>query len=245
MDTEVRKAFDATATIPDTEDGTFTAIVSVFGNVDSQGDVVDRGAFTDTLATWQAKGQPIPVIWSHDWANPFSHIGGVQSAVETEKGLQVTGQLDLDNPTAAQVYKLMKSGRVNQFSFVAKVADGGFALEQRDDGTVVNHLTKLDLYEVGPTLRGANSETQLVSIKSATDMLTTKEGRVLAQKHVGVLRDIHAKLGDIIAAVDKTPDENKSAEPQKTNGPSDDGPSMPALKAQAQLMLATAGGKES
>lgn len=237
-------AFDAVATIPDEQDGTFTALVSVFGNVDTQGDVVDPGAFTDTLAQWAAKGQPIPVIWSHDWGNPFSHLGGVTQAEETEKGLQVTGQLDLENPTAVQVYKLMKSGRVNQFSFVARAAEGGWNLEQQDDGTVVNHLTKLDLYEVGPTLRGANPETQLVSIKSMTDDLLGKEGRVLAQKHVDVLKEVHEKLGGIIAAVEKNspPDGGENThEALEKSGASP----LPALKAQAQLMLALAGGKES
>jgi HK97 family phage prohead protease len=243
MDRMKIAAFDATATVADTEDGTFTALVAVFGNVDSQGDIIDPGAFTDTLADWKAKGQPIPVIWSHEWQDPFSHIGGVTDAAETEKGLQITGQLDLENPTAAQVYKLMKSGRVAQFSFVARAAEGGWSLETQEDGAVVSHLSKLDLYEVGPTLRGANQETQLLSIKSDIDALVSKEGRVLAQKHVDVLKDVHAQLGDIIAAVEKAspPGEEKKNEASDKSGAF----SLPAAKAQAQLMLALAGGKES
>lgn len=154
---------------PDT--GTFDAVVSVFGNVDTYGDVVDKGAFTDTLKAWAAAGQPIPVIWSHDWEDPFSHIGEVDAkdVTETDEGLTLTGaRLDLSNPTAAQVYKLMKAGRVTQFSFAATTPDepGAWSLTEGEDGRVVQHLSKLDLIEVGPCLRGVNSATRLVSVKS-------------------------------------------------------------------------------
>ena len=78
------------------EDGQFEAIVSVFNNKDSVGDVVRPGAFLDDLTAWKDSGDPLPVIWSHDWANPESHIGVVLEAKETEEGLWVKGQLDLD-----------------------------------------------------------------------------------------------------------------------------------------------------
>jgi HK97 family phage prohead protease len=243
MDRMKIAAFDAVATVPDdAEEGHFEALVAVFGNLDSQGDIIDPGAFTDTLAEWSAKGQPIPVIWSHEWEDPFSHIGGC-TAVETAKGLQVSADLDMSNPTAAQIYKLLKSGRVNQFSFVARAMEGGWSLETQEDGTVVSHLSKLDLIEVGPTLRGANTETQLLSIKSAADALVSKEGRVLAQKHVDVLKAVHDQLGDVIAAVEKA---SPPGEEQKNEASDESGAfSLPAVKAKAQLMLALAGGKES
>lgn len=232
-------AFDAVATVPDdAEEGHFDALVAVFGNVDSQGDIVDPGAFTDTLAEWQAKGQPIPVIWSHEWEDPFSHIGGC-TAVETEKGLQVSADLDMSNPTAAQIYKLLKSGRVSQFSFVARAMEGGWSLETQDDGTIVSHLSKLDLIEVGPTLRGANTETQLLSIKSAADALIAKESDI----DIDALKTVHAQLGGIIQTIEKTspPGEEENNEASEESGAF----SLPAVKAKAQLMLALAGGKES
>lgn len=200
MDRMKIAAFDAVATVPDdAAEGHFEALVAVFGNVDSQGDIIDPGAFTGTLAEWQAKGQPIPVIWSHEWEDPFSHIGGC-AAVETEKGLQISADLDMSNPTAAQIYKLLKSGRVNQFSFVARATEGGWSMETLEDGTVVSHLKALELIEVGPTLRGANQETQLLSIKSAADALTAKADGL----DVDSLKTVHHQLGEIILAVEKT-----------------------------------------
>lgn len=78
-------------TTDDEDSGEFEALVSVFGNVDHYGEVVMPGAFKASLAQWKDRGDPIPVIWSHQWADPFSHLGIVKSAEETEKGLLIKG----------------------------------------------------------------------------------------------------------------------------------------------------------
>jgi HK97 family phage prohead protease len=196
--------------------GQFTALVSVFGNEDLMGDVVLPGAFTQTLTDWAAKGDPIPVIWSHDWGDPFAHIGVTLTAAETDEGLLVTGQIeDLDtNPTAAQVYRLLKGRRVTQFSFAYDIVEGAW-VENRDAGPWGGHyeLRQLDLYEVGPCLVGANQETELLAAKAAGLARGVKEGRVLAQAHVDRLKDAHAAIGEVIAAADGT---TPSAQPAAT-----------------------------
>ncbi|MGC4769209.1 HK97 family phage prohead protease [Micromonospora sp. DT44] len=158
--------------------GQFEAIVSVFGNVDHGGDVVLPGAFSRSLAEWKAAGDPIPVIWSHQIGDPDSHIGVVLDAEELlagddrlpEKlrgngGLWVRGQLDLDEPRAAKVHRLLKGRRVKQFSFSYDIRDG--ALGERD-GEKVYELRDLDVFEVGPTLLGMNAATDLVAAKAGT-----------------------------------------------------------------------------
>lgn len=187
--------------------GQFTALVSVFGNEDSVGDVVVPGAFTQTLADWKAKGDPIPVIWSHDWGDPFSHIGVALDAQETAEGLLVTGQVeDLDtNPTAQQVYRLLKGRRVTQFSFAYDVLEGAWVeTEPTADNPYGEYyeLRKLKLYEVGPCLVGANQETELVAAKAERLARGVKEGRVLAQQHLDRLKDAHTALGEVIDAAD-------------------------------------------
>jgi hypothetical protein len=62
-------------TVDDKQRGEFTAIVSVAGNVDHQGDVVMPKAFDKSLEQLRAKNDPIPVIWSHDWSNPHAIVG--------------------------------------------------------------------------------------------------------------------------------------------------------------------------
>ena len=148
-------------------DGQFTALVAVFGNKDLGGDVIVPGAFTDSLRAWEASGDAIPAIWSHQWSDPFAHIGWSLSAAETEDGLLVTAQLDLENPTAVQTFKLLKQRRVKEFSFGYDVVDGGYVT---NDGTEVFELRKLNLIEFGPTLKGMNPDTQLLGTKSDDDI---------------------------------------------------------------------------
>ncbi len=141
--------------------GEFEAIVSVFGNVDLGGDRIAPGAFSKSLAEWQATGDPIPVIWNHMWDNPDAHIGAIDpaDAVETAAGLQVKGRIDLDNPLAAQVYRLLSQRRVKEFSFGYNVRDS-----RVEKG--VNELLDLDVIEVGPTLKGMNPATELLAVKA-------------------------------------------------------------------------------
>jgi HK97 family phage prohead protease len=146
------------------KEGEFEALASVFGNVDTYGDRLVKGAFADTLEAWKGRGDPIPVIWSHQWGDPAAHIGYVAAIEEREDGLWYKGVLDIaDNPFAAQVYRLMKGRRITQQSFGFDVLD---AVEKKEDGAYVFEITKVDLYEVGPCLVGVNQATELLDIKS-------------------------------------------------------------------------------
>ncbi|MET9604503.1 HK97 family phage prohead protease [Streptomyces sp. NPDC006512] len=144
--------------------GTVTALVSVFGNEDSVGDVVLPGAFQKSLDDWQGSGNSMPVLWSHRMDDPNMVIGHVTKAEETAEGLQVTAQLDLDSPNGAQVYKLLKGRRIKNWSFAYDVKSGGFA---ERDGRKVYELRELKLHEVSPCIIGANQETRTDDVKSA------------------------------------------------------------------------------
>lgn len=161
------KTFTAEFKAVDTEAGTFEAIVSVFGNKDLGGDIVMPGAFTDSLNLWSAKGDPLPIIWSHDWDDPAAHIGYCLEAKETDRGLWVKGKLDIDRPFAEQVHHLLKNRRVTQFSF-GYFADEIKWVEDSDSGRMSRELHRISVFEVGPTLLGMNPDTELLNAASAT-----------------------------------------------------------------------------
>ncbi len=203
-------------------DGQFKAVVSVFGNEDSVGDVVMPGAFKADLERWESKGDPLPVIWSHDWADPFSHIGSVVKAQETDAGLEVVAELDLDNPKAQQVYRLLKGRRVTQFSFAYDVEDAGWG---EKDGREVFELRKLKVHEVGPCLIGANQETELLAVKARHLADGAKAGRVLSQKNYDRLVEARDALSAVLKAAgsEEDPEEEKtfvSPDTEKTDEPS-------------------------
>jgi HK97 family phage prohead protease len=147
-------------------------VVSVFELVDLVQDRVKAGAFAGSLDRWAASGDPIPVIWSHAWLDPYAHIGFVLEAKELLAGdpllppaivelggLYCRYKLD-DKPFAEQVFKLLEARRVREASFAYDV----LREKRNSDGTT--DLLELDLIEVGPTLKGANPATQLLAAKS-------------------------------------------------------------------------------
>lgn len=199
------------------EEGQFEAIVSTYDE-DSYGDVVVPGAFKADLDRWAASGDPIPVIWSHDWADPFSHIGTVLAAEERDEGLWVRAQIHelKTNSKAAQVYNLLKGRRVKQFSFAYDVVDGGMVTR---DGNNVYELRELKLHEVGPCLLGVNQETELLAVKARDLAENAKVGREVDYDAVRETRDTLTALLEEHApkSSESTDPENETDEPSQAD----------------------------
>lgn len=161
------------------EEGEFTAYASVFGNKDSYGDVVVKGAFLESLAEWKGSGFPIPLLFGHNMADPDFNIG-TASAEEDEFGLLTRGKLALDEPKAAQVYRLLKGRRINQMSFAYDILDGGWAKRTKSDGTEEEfyELRRLKLHEISVVPIGANQETSILSVKALEAVKALKPGEV-------------------------------------------------------------------
>lgn len=142
----------------------FEAYASVFGNVDSYGDVMVKGAFARSLAEWAAKDAPVPALWGHNMSDPDYNIGHVVKAEEDDHGLRVKVSIDLDSPKGATVYRLLKSKRVREMSFAFWVKD---YREGEKDGAYVRYVEDVDLIEVSVVPMGANPEAEVLAVRSA------------------------------------------------------------------------------
>lgn len=232
-----------------TDEGTFEAIVAAY-NLDSVGDKITPGAFADTLAEWKGRGDPIPVLWSHMSHDPEYHIGEVLEAEERPEGLWVKARIDTEpGSKAAQVYKLLKGRRVTQFSFAYDVEEGAWV--DQKDGEGFYELRKLKLYEVGPTLIGANQATELLDVKSAdgatmriavegasaaqteelrqalTGAMAAKAGRTLSAKNEERVREIGRLAKELLDSLSSSTDDEEKATPNPPETPS---PQQPAAK---------------
>ena len=76
----------------DDDSGTFTGLAWVFDNLDHDGDIVRRGAFSKSLDS----GSPIPLAWMHKADDPRCSVGDVVAVTETDDGLAIKGRFDLD-----------------------------------------------------------------------------------------------------------------------------------------------------
>lgn len=147
--------------VGDARDGTFEALVAVFGNVDLVGDRIVKGAFAKSLERWKESGDPIPCIFNHDWGNLDAHVGQVVEAEERDEGLWVKVALDVEEDEyARKLWSKLRRRTIREMSFAYDVIDEATA---EDD---VNELRELEIIEVGPTLKGANPETQLLEVKN-------------------------------------------------------------------------------
>ncbi|MDO5049993.1 MAG: HK97 family phage prohead protease [Actinomycetaceae bacterium] len=196
--------------------GQFTAYASTFTRTpDSYGDVVAPGAFKDSLEEWKASGNVIPVLWGHDFADPYKNIGSVLDAGEDDHGLKVRGQLDLDNPLAKQVYRLIKARRVTQMSFAFDVIDSAFIQE---DGEEKFELRKLKLYEVSIVPVGANQDTEILEVKAAEDAPVEEKAEEEGEEEeelpadlVEVLESAINALASVLDSVRRDDNENQGS----------------------------------
>lgn len=178
------------------EEGQFTAYASVFDVKDSYGDVVRKGAFTETLAEWAQSPNVIPVLYGHDMKDPDFNVGYVVDAVEDDHGLLVTGQIDLDGPKGRQTYRLLKGRRVSQMSFAYDVVEGG--AHKDDEFGDYYSLDKLKLYEVSIVPIGANQETEILAVKHLTDAV--QAGR-LSSKALDALVEARSAIDSVLAVI--------------------------------------------
>jgi uncharacterized protein len=137
-----------------TDAGTWTGLCAVYNNVDLGNDVIDPGAFTRTLSV----GKKWPVLWQHSPSDPI----GWCSITDSREGLQVSGTLELSDPTAQKAYTFMKAG-------VTKGMSIGYDTIQSTYVGDVRHLTELRLWEASIVTFPMNEMALVSGIKSLSD----------------------------------------------------------------------------
>lgn len=141
------------------ESGEIEGYGSVFGNVDSYGEMVMPGAFTASLVEARRKGTRIKMLWQHDPAEP---IGVWDDLAEDSKGLYARGRLLIDkSEQARKAHGLLQDGAIDGLSI-------GYRLEQSQqhpDKPGVLQLTKIALREISVVTFQANDRARVESVK--------------------------------------------------------------------------------
>lgn len=220
-------------------EGEFIVYPSTFTRQpDAYGDVVAKGAFARGIAKRKEIGAVLPGLYGHRLDDPDFFVASAIEETEDDHGWRVKGSFDLESPKGAQVWRLVKSGRLRELSFAYDELDGGIV--KLEDGTDAYELRDLDVFEFSFVPVGANRDTSVVAVKSAIDALVdgVKAGRVLSAKNEETLRGAVDALGGTISdlksvlsqieagntqddektagqvqAKDEEPDEAKSEEP--------------------------------
>lgn len=165
---------------------TFEGYGAVFGNVDSYGDVIEPGAFADTLANTRKTGLWPSMLSQHGgWgmgADDMMPVGVWTDLAEDGHGLKVKGRL-ADTERGLEAYKLMKMeprSAINGLSI-------GYIPKEWENRTKPDDprrkLKKIELIEISLVTFPANPKARISSVKSIPDIESITDVE-------GILRDV-------------------------------------------------------
>jgi uncharacterized protein len=134
----------------DAATGNIEGYGAIFGNEDTYGDIILRGAFAGTMGKRKVK-----MLWQHDTAQP---IGVWEEMREDDRGLWMRGRILPGIAKGKEAIELMSSGAIDGLSIGYRTVDA----EYKDGNRIVKEV---DLWEVSIVTFPAN-EMSLASVKS-------------------------------------------------------------------------------
>ena len=193
------------------EGGGFTwgGYVAAFGNVDSYGDIITDGAFSEQV------GATIPAFYEHSIP-----VGKMFLLGEDAYGLKVRGELAPDSAQDPRVGNLSERIRwlmasndnVGELSY--KMSIGYYVLEshnEKRDGQDVRILSKLKLVEGSLVMNPANEKAVITDFKSEAETLTAEKLDEMTERELeAALKSGIAMSGSVSKTVVSLLKQNKS-----------------------------------
>jgi len=136
-------------------DGVIEGYASVFGNMDTGGDRVARGAFVKSLARTPA-GQ-VRMLWQHDPGEP---IGVWEEITEDAHGLFVRGRVLGDVVRGREVLSLLRAGAIDGLSIGFRTVRA-----QTDERSGIRTLLEIDLWEISIVTFPMNDAARIADVK--------------------------------------------------------------------------------
>jgi HK97 family phage prohead protease len=197
------KTFDFRCDEMKANEKTISGYGSVFGNVDLQSDVVEPGAFSESIEELKAAGRPLKMLWQH-----FDPIGPWTEFAEDARGLFVSGTPLVDEvQQAREAYALAKAQVVDGLSIGYRVVE-----YTRNQETGVRHLKKLNLVEVSLVTEPANPMARVSAVKSGISVrdmeavlrdagLSIKDAKRVAHRVLADLSPRDADGADLVESI--------------------------------------------
>ena len=141
--------------------GVFEGYGAIFGNRDRDGDILEKGAFADSLK----RRQPA-LLWQHNTKEP---IGRFEQIYEDGTGLWVKGRLSREG-RGGEAYDLLKMRALDGLSigFMAREAS-------RDARSGTRTIHRADLMEISLVTFPANEQARITHVKSTGTPATPRD----------------------------------------------------------------------
>lgn len=170
-----------------TDGVTVQGYASLFGRRDQGGDVVQAGAYGNSLRRLAQTGRRVKMLWQHDPGQP---IGVWDEVREDERGLWVKGRILTEVERGREAAALLGAGAIDGLSI------GYRTLRAERDGNGQRMLAELELWEVSLVTFPMLSEAR---VAAKGDGLEPREGldawRSIAEVFEQARRELAARRG--------------------------------------------------
>lgn len=139
----------------DEKSGVVKGYGSIFGNIDSDGDVIRRGAYNKTI---KENGYRVKYLYQHDMNKP---LGKMLNLYEDEKGLVFEASIP-KTQLGKDVIELMKAGVITENSV-------GILPIQKEHKDNYRELTECKLFEISAVTLAANDQAMITDVKGSID----------------------------------------------------------------------------
>jgi len=129
---------------------------SYFDNVDSDKDIIRKGAYQKTI---EENGHRVKYLYQHNMMQP---IGKMDELYEDEKGLVFTATIPKTS-LGKDIIELMKAGVITENSV------GILPIVKEDKGDY-REIKEVKLYEISAVTLAANDQAKIMDVKGTTDL---------------------------------------------------------------------------
>jgi len=167
------------------KDRTFEGYASTFGNIDTDGDVIEPGAYSKSIQE-RFPANKIKVLWQHD-----EPIGRPLEMREDSRGLHVVGKIS-ETPRGDEAITLARDGVIDTMSVGFMIPAGKSDIDDRG----VRHIREAKLFEFSLVTFPANEQAVITGVKAMrdaariADQLSNKEQAELLDE----VKNLHALL---------------------------------------------------
>jgi len=155
------------AQIKATSDNIVEGYASNFGNKDSHGDIIQKGAFSKTLKENKSR---IKMLWQHNLQEP---IGKPLEMFEDEKGLYTQTKIS-QTDIGKKVMILAKDGVINEMSI------GYYPIKEKyEESAQANMIKEIKLLEYSVVTIASNEMATLTDVKHLFNQYQYSKGNII------------------------------------------------------------------
>lgn len=166
MNKLIQKASKFTVSDFNDDERTVKGYASVFKNLDSDSDVIQKGSFVRSIKSWGPEGKDrIKLMAQHDMMRPIAKITKLN---EDNDGLYIEAKFGTHRD-GDDYYRMTKEGIINEFSV------GFQAIEKEANEKGGFDISQIKLWEVSMVSIAANDQAVVTEVKSADPMKLIKQ----------------------------------------------------------------------